>query len=42
MSEKQKHYCEMVKLTLLREYYSSGMSKISFVKKHDLRFIYFK
>lgn len=36
MSEKQKHYSETERLSLLREYYSSGMSKNSFVKKHGL------
>lgn len=36
MSKKQNHYSETERLSLLREYYSSGMSKNSFVKKHGL------
>lgn len=36
MSKNQRHYSETERLSLLREYYSSVMSKNSFVKKHGL------
>lgn len=32
----RKHYNESDRLALLREYYSSGLSKYAFVKKHNL------
>lgn len=32
----RKHYNESERLALLREYYSSGLSKYAFIKKHNL------
>ena len=32
----RKHYNESDRLALLREYYSSGLSKYAFIKKHNL------
>ncbi len=36
MSKSQKHYSESEKLSLLREYHQSGMSKTSFCKSRGL------
>ena len=36
MSKSQKHYSESDKLSLLREYHQSGMSKTSFCKSRGL------
>lgn len=36
MSKKRPHYSEEYKLSIIREYYSSGMSKYSFTKQHKL------
>ena len=36
MSRKLKKYSKEYKLSLLREYYSSGMTKYSFEKEHNL------
>lgn len=36
MSRKLKKYSKEYKLSLLREYYSSGMTKYAFEKEHNL------
>ena len=36
MSKSQKHYSESERLSLLREYHQSGMSKTSFCKSRGL------
>ena len=41
MSRKRTTYDEEYKMSILREYYSSGMTRIAFLKKHNLPYANF-